>query len=270
MESEKLYRELVDRNIGFLTQAQQEVLKNSCVAIFGVGGLGGVAAELVCRYGVSRIKIIEETEFEPTNLNRQIFCFRETIGKKKIDVAEAFLKDINPHVEIEKYLKEDSSNIAQILKGVNIVLLCVDKSRACLLVSRRARAEKIPLVESWAIPYANVRVFTEKTISLEEAYGLPSIGREVEDISEGEFRQMDLRMLEVISQFEGIKSFYGQEAMQRILQGVNPTFAPSVWLNAVLMSLEAAKVLLNWGHIALAPEFSLYDPFSNQVPKQGY
>ncbi|MCK9603089.1 MAG: ThiF family adenylyltransferase [Candidatus Omnitrophica bacterium] len=261
------YEALTNRNIGFITQKEQELLKGSCVAIFGAGGLGGVVAELACRMGIGRIKLIDHSTFEPTNLNRQIFCFNSTLDKNKIDVTEKFLKDINLEVKIEKYPKEEENNIDEILKDVNVALLCVDKVRACILISRKTREKNIPLVESWAIPYGNVRVFTKDTPSLEEAYRLPSLNKELKLISEAEFKNMDLKMLQVIARFPGIKSFYNTEAIIRMTKGENPTFAPCVWLNSVLMSLEAVKILLGRGKIALAPEFVLFDPFSGQIPK---
>ncbi len=261
------YEALSNRNIGFITKKEQQLLKDSCVAVFGTGGLGGVVAELACRMGIGSIKLIDHSTFEPTNLNRQIFCFHSTFSKNKIDVTETFLKDISPQVKIEKYLREEEGNIDQILKGVNVALLCVDKVRACILISRKTREKNIPLVESWAIPYGNVRVFTKDTPSLEEAYSLPSLNKELKGISEAEFKNMDLKMLEAVAQFPGIKSFYGPEAVMRIVKGENPTFAPCVWLNSVLMSLEAVKILLGRGKIALAPEFVLFDPFSGQILK---
>jgi hypothetical protein len=143
----------------------------------------------------------------------------------------------------------------------------VDKVQTCVLISRRAKEKNIPLIESWAVPYGNVRVFTKDTPGLEEVYHLPSRNRELKEISEEEFKKMDLMMLEVVSQFPGIKSFYGPQAIERIMQGENTTFAPCVWLNSVLMSLEAVKILLGRPKIALAPAFALYNPFLFEIPK---
>jgi len=269
MQKIETYQDLVNRNIGFITGEQQEKLRNSCVAVFGVGGLGAVAAEVLCRCGIGRMKIIEHGIFEPTNLNRQIFCFRSTLDKRKREVTELFLKDINPDIEIELYEKEDTKNIKEILEATDAVILAVDKVRACIIISRQARTRGIPLIESWAIPYGNVRVFTKDTLSLEEAYRLQSIGKKIEDISEAEFKEMDLVMLNYLTGFvEDIMSFYSAHAMERVRQRENPTFAPCVWMNGALMSLEAIKVLLNWGAISLAPNFALYDPFFHRIPKQ--
>lgn len=263
------YGELIDRNTGIITDEQQERLKNSCVAIFGVGGLGGVIAEIICRSGVGHIKIVEPDTFETSNLNRHVFCYKSTIGKKKIDVAEEYLKDIYSKVRVEKYSSETPENIAEILKNVDVAVLSVDKIRACILVSREAKKRGIPLVEGWALPYGNVRVFTQDTISLEQAYNLQSINRELDSFTKEDFARMDVSMLETISQFEGVTSFYTKEAERRIfVERKNPSFAPLVWLTSVLMSLETIKILIGVEKLSLAPAFALYDPFFQRIPKQ--
>lgn len=268
MGEDNFYRKLIDRNIGFIDEGQQARLRDSCVAIFGLGGLGGVAAQLLCRCGIGCIKIIDDEKFEPTNLNRQVFCYNSTLGKSKVEVTEEFLKDINPGVTIERYSREDENNIEEILKGTDAAVLAVDKARACIVISRAAKRLGVPLVEGWALPCLNVRVFTKDTMGLEEVYGLPTINKKIEDISENEFKDMSIRMLETLFGIEGIKSFYHEEAKERVMRGINPSFAPAVWLTAALMGMETIKILLKLGNIALAPHFALYDPFLNRIPKQ--
>jgi molybdopterin/thiamine biosynthesis adenylyltransferase len=263
------YEELTDRNIGIITDEQQKKLKGSCVAIFGVGGLGGIIAEIICRSGVGHVKIIEPDSFDPSNLNRHVFCYRSTVGKKKIDVAEKHLKDIYSEVKIDKYLAESPENIDEILRDVDVVVLAVDKVKACILVSREAKKQGIPLVEGWALPYGNVRVFTQDTMSLEQAYNLPSINKELDAFTHEDFAKMDLSMLQTISQFEGVTTFYTKEAEKRIfIERKNPSFAPLVWLNSALMSLEAIKILIGAEKLSLAPAFALYDPFFQRIPRQ--
>ena len=127
----------------------------------------------------------------------------------------------------------------------------------------------IPLVEGWAIPYANVRVFTPETPTLEEVYDLGTEGRPVSDIPEEELRQLGLKVFETLGQVEGVRDFYTDEVIEKIRQGHIVSFAPTVWLTAVTMALEAVKALLGWGQLALSPSFALYDPFQHRVPHAG-
>jgi len=263
------YQEMTNRNIGLVTHEEQAKLKNSCVAVFGAGGLGGVVSEVLCRSGVGHLKIIEYGEFEPTNLNRQVYCFRSTLGKKKNEVARDFLKDINPDVKVDIYDREDFGNIKDILKSTDVVVLAVDKVKACIVISRAARKLNIPVVESWAVPYGNVRVFTKDTISLEEAYALESLGKDIGQMKEEDFKSLTLAMIKkFLRDIEGLDKFCTPLVLGRMEKGENPTLAPFVWLNAVLMSLEAVKLLLGWGDIALAPKFAVYDPLLRRIPEQ--
>ncbi len=78
-------------------------LKSSRIAIFGIGGVGGYAAEALVRSGIGAIDIIDNDTVAETNLNRQIYALHSTIGQYKVDVAEKRILDINPNVKIKKY-----------------------------------------------------------------------------------------------------------------------------------------------------------------------
>ena len=78
-------------------------LKNSRVAVFGIGGVGGYVVEALVRSGLGNIDIIDNDTVCSTNLNRQIIATTKTIGKYKVDVAEERILEINPEVKVTKY-----------------------------------------------------------------------------------------------------------------------------------------------------------------------
>ena len=78
-------------------------LSKTRVAIFGIGGVGGYTAEALARSGVGELDLIDDDKVCLTNINRQIFATRKTVGKYKVDVAEERLKDINPDIIINKH-----------------------------------------------------------------------------------------------------------------------------------------------------------------------
>ena len=65
-----------------------EKLKNSRVAVFGVGGVGGFTVEALARSGVGTIDIIDNATVSLTNINRQIIATHSTVGKLKVDVMK--------------------------------------------------------------------------------------------------------------------------------------------------------------------------------------
>lgn len=78
-------------------------LAGARVAVFGIGGVGSYTAEALVRSGLGTIDLIDDDRVCLTNINRQLFATRSTVGKYKVDVAEARLHDINPDVKINTY-----------------------------------------------------------------------------------------------------------------------------------------------------------------------
>ena len=80
-----------------------DLLKNKTVAVVGIGGVGGTAAIALCRAGIGRLILIDHDVFEESNLNRQAFAFRETMGKSKTESAKNYLLNISEDIEIKAY-----------------------------------------------------------------------------------------------------------------------------------------------------------------------
>ena len=72
-----------------------EKLKKKTVLVLGIGGVGGYVVESLVRCGISNIIIVDHDIVDETNLNRQIIALNSTIGKKKVDVMEERIKNIN-------------------------------------------------------------------------------------------------------------------------------------------------------------------------------
>ncbi|GEK29767.1 MAG: tRNA threonylcarbamoyladenosine dehydratase [Kurthia sp.] len=77
-----------------------EKLKNTTVAILGIGGVGSFAAEAVARTGVGRIILVDKDDVDITNINRQLVAYMSTIGRSKSAVMKERIADINPDCEV--------------------------------------------------------------------------------------------------------------------------------------------------------------------------
>ena len=73
-----------------------ERLYNARVAVFGLGGVGGYTVEALARSGIGTLDLIDDDRVCLTNLNRQLFADRNTVGYYKADVGEARVQEINP------------------------------------------------------------------------------------------------------------------------------------------------------------------------------
>jgi tRNA A37 threonylcarbamoyladenosine dehydratase len=76
------YDELVGRNLGFVTAAEQERIRTTPVFVCGVGGMGGACVQSLVRAGVGRLAIADVDRFEVSNLNRQVFATLSTVGEE--------------------------------------------------------------------------------------------------------------------------------------------------------------------------------------------
>lgn len=77
-----------------------EKLAHSRVAVFGIGGVGGYTVEALARSGIGTLDLIDDDKVCLTNINRQIYATRKTVGKYKVDVAKERILDINPEAVV--------------------------------------------------------------------------------------------------------------------------------------------------------------------------
>ncbi len=80
-----------------------EKLAQARVAVFGVGGVGGYTVEALIRSGIGAIDLIDDDKVCLTNINRQIYATRKTVGKYKVDVAAERIAEINPDAVVRTY-----------------------------------------------------------------------------------------------------------------------------------------------------------------------
>lgn len=80
-----------------------EKLAKARVAIFGIGGVGGYTVEALIRSGVGAVDLIDDDKVCLTNINRQIYATRKTVGKYKVDVAAERIAEINPDAQVRTF-----------------------------------------------------------------------------------------------------------------------------------------------------------------------
>lgn len=97
------YSAAYSRNIGWVTPAEQAVLRRARVAIAGLGGVGGAYALTLARLGISNFNIADFDAFEIHNINRQAGAFASSFGRPKIDVIQRMILDINPQADIRLF-----------------------------------------------------------------------------------------------------------------------------------------------------------------------
>ncbi|MBE6754993.1 MAG: tRNA threonylcarbamoyladenosine dehydratase [Ruminococcaceae bacterium] len=127
-----------------------EKLKNSRVAVFGVGGVGGYVCEALARSGVGTLDIIDNDTVSPSNINRQIIALHSTIGKNKVDVCQERLLDINPEITVNThncfFLKENENEFE--FEKYDYIVDAIDTVSGKLALAVIADKLSIPIISS--------------------------------------------------------------------------------------------------------------------------
>ena len=125
-------------------------LKNSRVAVFGAGGVGGYCLEALARTGIGAIDVIDNDTVAESNINRQIYALSSTVGRYKVDVAEERIKDINPDCKVIThklfYLPETADEIN--LSEFDYIVDAIDTVAAKLCLIERAEKAGVPVISA--------------------------------------------------------------------------------------------------------------------------
>jgi molybdopterin/thiamine biosynthesis adenylyltransferase len=235
------------RNIGLITEKEQEKLCKSNILIAGVGGMGGVAAEMLVRMGVGNITLCDHDIFEEVNFNRQLHSNVETIGLKKVEVLKKEFLKINPNLNIKTFSDGVTvHNIHQMLEGIDVVINGMDKMFYSLVLERTARAYNITIVDAWLTPFASVFVMKPDSPHWEDFLDLPTKGVALQNITEELCRLAVKKEVEyTFSHFDPYEHI-NPDLVNEITSGVRPrpSLAPVVWLSGALMASEAMKFII--------------------------
>lgn len=143
-------QEQFSRTTILLGKEAMERLKNSRVAVFGIGGVGGYTVEALVRSGIGAIDIIDKDTVSVSNINRQIIALQDTVGQDKVDVMEKRIHQINPECDVKKhkcfYLPETKDEFD--FTSYDYVVDAVDTVTAKIQLVMEAKEHNIPIISS--------------------------------------------------------------------------------------------------------------------------
>ena len=133
-----------------LGKEAMEKIKNSHVAVFGVGGVGGYVVEALARSGVKKFDLIDNDTVALSNINRQIIATHSSVGKYKVDVMKERILDINPEALVNVYkcffLPENSGDFD--FSKYAYIVDAIDTVTAKLELIVRAKEANVPIISS--------------------------------------------------------------------------------------------------------------------------
>ena len=123
-------------------------LEDATVAVFGIGGVGGFAAEALARSGIGHLELIDHDTVSVSNINRQIVALHSTVGRYKVDVMKERILDINPDIQVVAhkcfYLPETAEQFD--FSKYDYVVDCIDTVTGKLQLVEAAKAAGVPII----------------------------------------------------------------------------------------------------------------------------
>ena len=128
-------------------------LHDSCVAVFGLGGVGSYTAEALVRAGIGKLVICDNDFINESNINRQLLALHSTVGRTKAGVAIERYLDINPDLEIhafDEFILPDNIDyfFDKLLVKPDYVADCIDTVSGKLAIISKCKALGIPVISS--------------------------------------------------------------------------------------------------------------------------
>lgn len=133
-----------------LGKETMDKLKQSRVAVFGVGGVGGYVCEALVRSGVGAFDLIDDDKVCLTNLNRQIIATRKTVGQYKVDVMKERILSINPDAQVRThkcfFLPENADEFP--FEEYDYIVDAIDTVTAKITLIMKAEEKHVPVISS--------------------------------------------------------------------------------------------------------------------------
>lgn len=251
-----IYQEAFSRNIGLITEQEQERLRQFTIAIPGMGGVGSTHLLSLVRQGFEKFKIADIDTYELANFNRQAGANLDTIGKHKAKVMKEEALKINPNCQIETFTDGvNEENIESFLNGVDLAVDALDffATDARRMYFNHAHNKKIPIITAGPIGFGTAfLIFMPEGPSFDEYFAINDRTGEQEKY---------------------IKFAVGLAPglLQRTyMKGVNlkekkgPSSIGAVDLCAGIVAVHALKILLKKGKVYAVPYYHQFDAMRNR------
>ena len=124
-----------------------EKLEKAKVIIYGIGGVGSYTTELLARAGIGNIVLVDNDIISKSNINRQIHATTKTVGKNKVDVMKSRIKEINPDIKVETYMKEEQEENL-IKEDFTYVVDAVDTIKTKIKLVEKANQIGVPIISA--------------------------------------------------------------------------------------------------------------------------
>jgi molybdopterin/thiamine biosynthesis adenylyltransferase len=243
------------RNLGIVTEAEQQRLRASRVAIVGMGGVGGVHLMTLARLGIERFTITDLDTFELANFNRQYGARVDTLGRPKVDVMAEDVRRVNPDVRL-RILPDGISerSIAQFLEGADLLIDGIDYFAIGMRrrLYRAARERRIPAIMAGPVGCSAAwLVFGRDGMAFDRYFDLHDSQTEMEQLA-----AFTVGLAPAALQFP-----YVDISRVNIAEQYGPSVGLACELCAGVAAAESLKLLLDRGGVRPVPCYAQFDAY---------
>lgn len=249
------YQDAFSRNIGWITEAEQERLRQSRVAIAGLGGVGGVHLLTLARLGVGKFSIADFDSFDLANFNRQVGATLSSLGRPKIDVLAEMAQAINPELDLRTFPQGVRGEVIDgFLEGVQVY---VDGLDFFAFAARRmsfAACERkgIPAVTAAPVGMGTaLLVFGPGGMPFEDYFGFEGCDE----------LEMGIRFLVGLSPAMLQRGYVADMSRVDLAEHRVPSTIAACQLAAGVAAVETLRLILGRPGVRLAPWGSQFDAY---------
>ena len=259
MSREFNYEEAFSRNIGWVTRIEQKTLRDSRVAIAGLGGVGGAHLIALTRLGVGAFNIADFDDFDLANTNRQTGAGMRNLGRSKADALSEMALDANPGLHLNVFADGvTAANVGAFLDGVDLYLDGLDffAFAARQLVFRECARRGIPAITAAPLGMgAALLNFLPGRMTFDEYFDWHGCSE----------HEMALRFLVGLSPAMLQRSYLVDPSVVDLKARRGPSTAMACSLCAGMAATEALKILLKRGSVSAAPHGIHFDAYRNRM-----
>ncbi|HHV42822.1 MAG TPA: tRNA threonylcarbamoyladenosine dehydratase [Clostridiaceae bacterium] len=157
MDFEQIFDPMFTRSLPLFGETGLRRLAAARVAVFGLGGVGSYTVEALARAGVGTFLLVDGDVIETTNLNRQLYALRSSVGKNKTELARDRILDINPNARISihsAFVNDDEiEEVLAQLPNPDLILDAIDSIRTKVALITKAVRQDIPIFSSMGAGY---------------------------------------------------------------------------------------------------------------------
>jgi molybdopterin/thiamine biosynthesis adenylyltransferase len=263
-----MYEQFFERNFGVFTPDEQQRVRNAKVVIVGCGGIGGLVAVALARSGLEHFVLYEYDTYQPSNMNRQIECFSDTLGfNKAVAIRDALLK-INPEVDItlcERAL--EPQEIHEVIPLGDVIIPAADEWALSVVMLDTAKDMGVPAILAYPVgALARVSTFLPESPYASECLVMPY------RFPYPEMKTfMDDPHNRRILQYYRTEGAWTQEWFDRWCESALPhaQLCSPVWITGALAAMEIIKLVSGKWKPVVAPHYWHITPTGARIAKFG-